>query len=134
MSVADLTKMIAPAMIMDRFIGFGSGSAITYFVVPTYEQNTVIGPMGSALAATVTVNQGSGGTISVLSDASEAFQGSSIGYAPHGLIAVPQGDQMNAADWLKPSQAGSVVLKLNAGSSVGSGSTAEVILQQLRTY
>ena len=134
MSVSDILKMIAGPKCVEALIGMGSGSAITFYIAPTYEQYMTIAPMGSALAATVTVNQGSGGTCSILSDSSEAFQAFTAGYAPHGLIALPQGDQNDPSDWLKASQAGSIALSLTAGSSVGSGSTAEAILQQLRTY
>jgi len=134
MAVSDIVKMLAGPKAIEAFIGMGSGSAITYYIACTYEQYISIAPMGSTLAATVTVNQGSGGTCSILSDASKGFQAFSAGYAPHGLIALPQGDQLNPDTWLKASQAGSVALALTAGSSVGSASTAEVILQQKRIY
>ena len=134
MSASDLVKMLGIQKAVEVIIGMGSGSAITYFTAPTYETYCHVSPMGSPLAATVDLAQSNGGTISLLSDASEAFQMSSRGYAPHGLIALPQGDQMDVSDWLKVSQSGSIALSLTAGSSVGASSTAEAILQQLRTY
>jgi hypothetical protein len=134
MSVSDLAKMFARTTAQVTLIGLGSGSAITYYVTPTYEMYMTITPMGSTLAASVTVNQGSGGTTSILSDASKAFQSISHGYAPHGHVELPQGDQYDINDWLKASKSGNINVKLTAGSSVGSASTAEVIAQQLRTY
>lgn len=134
MSASDLVKMLAMDKCREICIGMGSGSAITYFCAPTYETYQHVSPLGTTLAATVALVQSNGGTVSLLSDASKGFQMTSKGYAPHGLIALLQGDQSNPADWLKVSQAGSVAISLTAGSSVGSSSTAEVILQQLRTY
>jgi hypothetical protein len=134
MSVADLAKMLAPAKAQEAFIAIGTASEVTYFVVTTYEQIVLIGPMENTLAATVTVNNGSGGQVKILSDSNKAFQAMTFGYAPHGLIALPQGDQNDPADWLKVSEAGNVAIILTAGSSVGSASTAQAILQQLRTY
>lgn len=134
LSSADLAKMFAINAASEIITGMGSGSAITYFLAPTYEMIMTIAPMGSALAATVTVNQGSGGTTSILSDSSEAFQCVARGYAPHGLINLPQGNQNDPNDWLPVSQAGSVVLTLKGGSSIASSQTGQVLLQQFRTY
>ena len=134
LKTSDLAKMFAVQAASEIITGLGSGSAITFFVAPTYEMIMTFAPMGSAQGATVTVNQGSGGTTSILSDSSEAFQSVARGYAPHGMINLPQGDQMDLSDWLPVSQAGSVVLSLTAGSSIASSQTAQVILQQLRTY
>lgn len=134
LQTSDLAKMLGGPKVVESLIGMGSGSAITFYIAPTYEQYMTFAPMGSAQAATVTVNQGSGGTCSILSDANEGFQALSFGYAPHGMIGLPQGDQNDPNDWLPVSQAGSVVLSLTAGSSIASSQTAQVILQQLRTY
>ena len=134
LNTSDLLKMLAGPKAVEALIGMGSGSEITYFIAPTYEQYVSFSPMGSALAATTTVNQGSGGQVIILNDASEAFQVLSFGYAPHGMVSLPQGDQMNPNDWLPVSRAGSVVLSLTAGSSIASAQTAQVLLQQKRTY
>jgi hypothetical protein len=134
MSASDLVKMLAGPKAMETLIGMGSGSAITYFCAPTYETYMNVSPLGTTLAATVALVQSNGGTVSLLSDASKGFQMNVFGYAPHGLIALPQGDQKEPNTWLKASQSGSVALTLTAGSSVGSASTAEVILQQARKY
>lgn len=134
MSVADIIKMLAGPKAIETIIGMGSGSAITYFVAPTYETYMHVSPLGTTLAATVALVQSNGGTVSLLSDASAGFQMNILGFAPHGLIALPQGNPQDPNSWLPAAQAGSVALALTAGSSVGSGSTAEVVLQQLRVY
>lgn len=134
MSVSDIIKMLAPAKVKEAFYGIGTGAEVHYFVAPTYEQTVLVGPMENTLAATVTVNQGSGGETVILSDNNKAFQAISQGHAPHGLICLDQGDQNDLSDWLKVSSASSIAIILTAGAAVGASSTAEVLLQQLRTY
>ncbi len=134
MKCSDLVKMLAMEKAVEIAIGMGSGSAITFFCAPTYETYQSVAPLGTTLAATVALVQSNGGTFSLLSDASKGFQVITMGYAPHGHIALPQGDQDDIDGWLKPSELGNIALAITAGSSVGSASTAEVILQQKRTY
>jgi len=131
---SDLVKMLAIAKAEEAIIGMGSGSAINFFIAPTYEVYCNVSPMNTPLAVTVDLAQAQGGRVSLLSDASEAFQLRVSGYAPHGHIALPQGDQLNPDDWLNVSKFGNIALTITAGSSVGASSTAEVILQQKRTY
>jgi hypothetical protein len=132
--VSDLLKMLHGPYVEETILAMGSGSAITFYITPAYETYAVVGPMGSALAATTNVAQAQGGTISILSDASEAFQGLIRGLAPHGFLALPQGLQSDIDSWLPINNIGSLQLTIKAGSSVGSSSTAEVLTQQLRNY
>ena len=133
MSVSDLVKMLAPAKAEEAFYGIGTGAEVTYFTAISYEQTVLVGPMENTLAATVKVNQGSGGQSIILSDNNKAFQARACGNAPHGHIALPQGDQQDPTDWLKVASASSIAIPLTAGAAGGASSTAEVILQQLRT-
>jgi hypothetical protein len=134
MACSDIVKMLAGPLAVERLIGLGSGSAVTFYIAPTYETYISFASMGSALAASTNITQSNGGTVAILSDASEAFQALVYGHAPHGMIALPQGDQNDLDGWLNVSKAGSILLALTAGSSVGSASTAEVVLQQKRIY
>lgn len=134
MAVSDILKMLAGPKAVEAFQGLGTGGGIAYFIAPTYEQYITIAPATQAMDASTVVDIGSGGISTILNQAAHGFQAFSMGYAPHGLIALPQGDQTDPVNWLKAKNAGSVALLLTAGAAVGAASTAEVILQQLRNY
>ena len=134
MPVRDIFKMLICSPVFESVIGMGSGSAITYYVSPAYETYMNVSPLGTTLAATVALVQSNGGTVSLLSDASKGFQMLVKGFAPHGMISLPQGNPLEIDTWLEVVNAGKVAISLTAGSSVGASSTAEVVLQQLRNY
>ncbi|MBA7543855.1 hypothetical protein ES705_36197 [subsurface metagenome] len=56
------------------------------------------------------------------------------GYIPHGLAAIPFGDQAKIDDWYDVTKIGSLRLRLKAGPDLGTDPTAQVITQQLRRY
>lgn len=56
------------------------------------------------------------------------------GWAPHGVIAVPFGLQDDPTDWYDVTKIGNLKLDILGGSSVGTGQTCEVFLQQHRAY
>ncbi|GAI57748.1 unnamed protein product, partial [marine sediment metagenome] len=53
------------------------------------------------------------------------------GYLPHGVFEIPFGLQDDPNDWYDVSRIGSLKADIIGGSSTG---TAELMLQQLRTY
>ena len=119
--------------IVEELIGEGSGSALDFFVTPTYESYITIQEMDAA-ATLRQATQDHGGTQSITFDNNEAFMGHVIGLAPHGALALQLWDKDIIADFFNAEKYGSIVLDVTAGSSVGSSSTAEIVIQQMRPY
>ncbi|KKL25176.1 hypothetical protein LCGC14_2407940 [marine sediment metagenome] len=53
------------------------------------------------------------------------------GWAPHGVLCIPFGDQMDIDDWYDVSNIGSLKLDVKDGQST---TTSKVFIQQLRSY
>lgn len=114
--------------------GIANIAAVTFFITPTYEVHAVVSGSQSDNAY-FDVAAVYGGDIDVACNADTTnFMSQISGYAPHGAITVPFGKQEDLTDWYNVTQLGSLKLRVKAGSSVGSGSTAQVVLQQLRRY
>lgn len=56
------------------------------------------------------------------------------GWCPHGVIQIPFGLQNIPEDWYVVSGIGNLKLDIKGGSSVGTGQTCEIFLQQVRPY
>ena len=56
------------------------------------------------------------------------------GYTPHGLVAIPFGDQADPALWFNVAAVGSLLLRLKAGPYLATTPTEQVITQQQRGY
>jgi len=74
-----------------------------------------------------------GGKFDIRMSASGSFSGVVTGYLPNHCIEIPFGDQGDPADWYNVTTKSKVRLRLKAGGNATSG-TAQVVLQQLRTY
>ena len=128
-----IKAMYGGKMCRDAFGTLGTGSAVTYYVAPTYE-NYFTGVGRSASQSTLIVGQGSGGTVSVTNDSSEAVQVIAEGYCPHGMIGVPFGDLSEIADWQDMSGVRKLELDVYASSGASSSSTTRIMTQQLKHY
>lgn len=79
--------------------------------------------------------EGSGGRFTIKgSAAGPNTQIHCEGYCPHGIIEIPFGLQDDPADWYDVTGIGNLKLDITGGSSVGTGQTCEIFLQQLRNY
>lgn len=134
LSTSDLIKFSDQGPIINEtMIGVGTGSAVDHFTAISFNGAIQVGAVGTALAAIVS-EQFFGGAVAVNVDTTEEFQATLTGYAPHGSIVIPFGDQRQIADWLDTSQIAKLILKIKAGSSIVGSSTAEITAQQLRNY
>jgi len=131
---SDLSKTLKrhPHM-FETLRGIGTGSVVDHFCASTYDMESTLGADSTSLS-TVTMPQDYGGTIGINADNAEHFQAHIRGAMPHGALEVPFGMQEDLRDWYDLNGVGALKLALTAGSSVGSSSTAEVVLQQLRRY
>lgn len=53
---------------------------------------------------------------------------------PHGSMSILYHNNMEIEDWFDVTKLGSLQLRIKGGSSVASGTTAEIIVEQLRKY
>jgi len=134
LSTSDLLKLWRPTEpIVEEICGTGTGSAVTHYTTFTFETYlTILG--FDAATTTAYCNQSYGGKADIAFDSAEHFQGHVVGLAPHGALALQLWDKDSISDYFQAQNYGSVRLDLTAGSSVGSSSTCEVVIQQLRTY
>lgn len=134
LSTSMLAKALAPKnRIIDAICGTGTGSAVGHYVTPAYE--TYITVLGfDAAVTTAYATQSYGGYTTIAYDNAEHFQGHVHGLMPHGALALPFGDPLDASTWLDVTKAATLKLDITAGSSVGSSSTCEIVAQQARMY
>lgn len=79
--------------------------------------------------------EGSGGRFTIKSSAAGPnTQIHCEGFLPHGVIEIPFGLQNDPGDWYDVAGIGNLKLDITGGSSVGTGQTCEIFLQQLRNY
>ena len=107
--------------------------SLEVFCMPTYETAVVGGPADGA-ASYPKVTYGEGGTFDVVGAASGMVDFLLEGFSPHGAVNIPFADPWEAALYYDISKLAKLTLELTAGSSVGSSSTAQVVLEQLRRY
>ncbi len=133
-STSDLSKMLPqPGKIVETIRGIGTGAAVEHFVTPSFNTYLICGAISTDLGSIAT-QLGFGGSFDINTDTGEHFQCIVQGTMPHGALSIPFGRQNEHEDWLKVNDMGSLQLKITAGSSVGAGSTCEVIGQQHRKY
>jgi len=113
--------------------GITGSTAVVFYITPTHETAYAV----TADQTTCTYHDLAflgGQSLSLKATSTGQFRGNVAGYCPHGAVPYPFGDQDDLSDWYDVTRLGSLQLKLTAGSSIESSSTAEVITQQLRTY
>ena len=132
--VSDLLKLYAPKQrFVETLLGIATASAVDHFTSFAYDTYANITNLDAALTNNFIV-QDFGGTVAVTGDSAEAFQLVLNGYSPHGSLLIPGGMPNDMDTWYDPRNAAAVTLDITGGSSVGSGSTAEIVLEQLRLY
>lgn len=103
------------------------------YVTPTY--NALYGAMGWTAHVGMGVISGfggAGGRINVICTATSGnVQAAGEGYLPHGVFEIPFGNQDDPDDWYDVTKLGSLKADITGGADTG---TAELMLQQLRTY
>lgn len=119
---------------LDEYI---EGVALTttrdFYVMSAYEMEFAAIAMGYT-AAYLKSDYAYGGNIDIRASATCNFKALVRGMAPFGALCIPFGDQNDIADWYDVTKVGNLRLTLKAGSSPGSGSTCEVLTEQLRPY
>lgn len=91
-----------------------------------------------ALAAsghTHSIYNGDGGLLNVIANAGgDNIQVEVAGWLPHGVWAIPFGDQDDIEDWYDVTGLGNLEADVHAASGASSSHRAQIITQQLRKY
>lgn len=119
--------------IVESIEGATADSTLDFYMMSTYEIEMSAIAMGFA-AAYMKTDYMYGGQVDIRASAAANFKAVVTGMAPFGALQIPFGDPQDPADWYDVSGIGNLRLTLKAGSSVGSGSTCEVLTEQLRPY
>lgn len=132
--VSDLVKLMeANPGLVECLYGRLSAAANTFYITPAYAaQVTPIGLDGAA--TTLYAGASYGGSVALTSAASVDVRATVSGKAPHGALSLPMGDQDEMSDWLDLSSNKKLELVITAGSSVGSSSTVESIVESVVRY
>lgn len=106
----------------------------TFYCAPTYEENFPgcgLGTGNNYINAVKT----RGGVFEVDSSADGTYaQLTAHGYCPHGMMILPLGKLEEVDDGFPASPNDKLRLKLKGGSSVGSSSTCEILVEQVKRY
>jgi hypothetical protein len=134
LSTSDLAKILqVHPPIVESLHGTGSGADRIFFVTPAY----LAYPMGGSFQsdiATINPDQSFGGSWTANIDSAENFQAHVIGWAPHGALDLPFGDQGDIKDWMSVDKFKNLKIDITAGSSILASSTCEIVAQQFRKY
>lgn len=108
-------------------------SGVAAYVAAAYEV-FASGIARDATAAYFAQTAGNGGTVTIKGNAAVIFHGIVSGFAPHGTVILPFGDPMEPETWYDLQRVNSLRLKVTAGSSVGSSSTAQIVTEEVEPY
>lgn len=132
LKTSDLIKLLkAYPRIEEDFLGIGTGSAVDHFTTVTYDCYGNITNLDAALTNNY-LAQDYGGTQAVVGDANDAFHVHMSGLSPHAALNIPMGLPNEPGTWHVPAPNEKLRLDITAGSSVGSSSTCEIVVQQVR--
>jgi len=134
-NVSDLLKMLQNdwPMIVENHEGALTTSAVKHYIMAHYNESAMLCGLGST-AVYVTGIKNFGGEMGVKGNASGYWQGAFSGFNPHGSLWLPCGQHNDVDFWLDTKMIERLVLDVKGGSSVGSSSTTEIVVQQLRNY
>jgi len=118
---------------IEQIVGTFSGVASrTWYGTPT--ARTALLHEGIGTATRSLDAEFAGQAFAMTPSAVHVWRGLLHGWEPHGAAPIIFGDQDDIADWYDVTKIGSVKLRVKAGGSVVSNSTAEIVTQQLRKY
>ena len=74
---------------------------------------------------------GDGGQFKVITEVAANIAFEVAGWAPHGVLCIPFGDQMDVDDWYDVAKTGSLKLDITDGQTT---TTSKIFIQQLKRY
>lgn len=131
-ATANLLKIFQKDDAVEETLGtLGTGSAVAYFLISSYE-NYIVGVGRSAECAANICAQPSGSGVNITGDASESMGVMGTGFIPFGALNILMVDKDDVVNYFDPKPYKSIMLDLTAGGSASG--TVEILTQQLRTY
>jgi len=119
-------------LVKELIAGYSISPSYNFYVTPTWYWECVVLSQHSSFGPFIDTAF-PGGKIAVSATGPVWFEGYVTGYFPNHCIELPFGLQNDMADWYDVTKLEKVRLRLKAGSS-GTSGTAQVVLQQLRSY
>ncbi|MBW8042580.1 MAG: hypothetical protein FVQ85_21655 [Planctomycetes bacterium] len=120
------------AFIAETITGSTDTTAQTKHCTPTMD---VMATVNQWVAAQTGIDfstyDGDGGQLTVDASASANLAMHVMGWAPHGVLCIPFGDQQDVDDWYDMTDIGSLKLDITDGQTT---TTSKVFVQQLRKY
>jgi len=134
-STSDLVKYFANlyGKINESVYGAALTTTRDFYIMSTYEVMAAAAATGFA-ASYIKSELAYGGNIDIRGSAAANFMANITGFCPFGGLYLPFGDPKDPDDWYDTTKVGNLQLRIKGGSSVGSGSTCQVVTQQLRKY
>jgi len=115
----------------------GTVAAHTAYVSPTYWAQAITEVANAGIAAGDTIRSATiaNNKVDVAAQTSTTTEKLlAKGYCPHSCLCIPVGDPMDIDDFYDVTKLGSLRLITQGAAAVGTNPTAQIILQQLRTY
>jgi hypothetical protein len=120
------------AFIRETWQGVGQTSQAVYLVTPTQEVHGTATGWAAALATKqADTYDGDGGEFKVIAEGLGNIVMDVSGWAPHAVLCIPFGDQMQIEDWYDVSNIGNLKLTVTDGQTT---TTSKIFIQQHRKY
>lgn len=120
------------AYVNETFYASGSTTAHNRHVVPCMDVLGSVTQWRAALVqSAVAMYGGDGGLLTVDCESVNNVNGIVGGFAPHAVLCIPFGDQMDTGDWYDVEKIGSLKLDITDGQT---STTSKIFLQQLKRY
>ncbi|HEA68074.1 hypothetical protein LCGC14_0867580 [marine sediment metagenome] len=120
------------AFIRETWNAVGQTSGTNYLVAPTMETHGVATGWSATLATKqADTYDGDGGRFVIICEGLGNIVFEVSGWAPHGVLCIPFGDQNDMEDWYDVSAIGSLKLDVTDGVTT---TTQKIFIQQLRPY
>ncbi len=137
MNMVDLMRIAAQhhGEYHEELVAMHSGvDTYNWYITPSNAANFQISPVFDT-ANVQTPNQREGGYQRFEAPAAiTGFRAAVHGFEPHGAVPIEFGRQDDPDDWFDVAALGSLQLRLKAGDSTGTDSTAQQVIQQYRKY
>jgi hypothetical protein len=120
------------AFVRETWNGVGQTSQAVYHVTPTMEVHGVATGWSNVLATKqADTFDGDGGEFKIICEGLGNIVFDVSGWAPHGVLCIPFGDQMVIDDWYDVSAIGNLKLDITGGQDT---TVNKIFIQQLKPY
>ncbi len=132
----DLIKQLITRfpMFREEIVGLATVSEQAFYITTSYSPRLSLSGDNQTAAHYFGQHSAEGGTALIVGDATAYFSANVEGFCPHGAVILPCYGQDTIDDMYDVTKIKSLQLQIKGGTSVGSSSTAEICIQQIRKY